>query len=192
MSKQELKDRILAEIRSGQVAMRPRAYFVLQVIALIVVALAALAVSVFLFNFIVFSIRLNRVDTLLGVGPRGWFAFLTFFPWSQLALDVLLVLVLEWLVRKFSWGYKVPTLYLLAGLLALTFVTGAFIDRATPFNDDLWQGRRGLPPPLQIIYVGARHHDIDDTLRQFGILPGPDSDDTPSSTNTVYIVRPGR
>ena len=177
MSNQELKDRILSQIRDGKVAMRPRAYFAAQVAALVVVALAALVVSVFIFNFIVFSIRINHVDSLLGFGPGGWLAFVTFFPWTLLVLDVLLVLVLEWLVRKFSWGYKVPALYLLAGLLALTFVTGALVDRATPLNDQLWRGRHGLPPPLRVIYIDARHHDADDTLRQFGVPLPPDTDD---------------
>jgi hypothetical protein len=177
MTTDNLKKKILDEIAAGKVYMRPRAYFVVQMTALVVVALAALVVSIFIFNFIAFSIRLNRADMLIGLGPQGWLTFLTFFPWTMLALDVLLVFVLEWLVRRFSWGYKVPMLYLLAGLLALTVFTGIAIDRATPLNDRLWHVHRGLPSPLRDIYLGARHHDIDDSLRAFGIAPGPDTDD---------------
>jgi len=182
-----LKDRILREIRSGDVSMRPRAYFVLQVIALIVVALATLVVSIFIFNFIVFSIRINHTDALFLMGPRAWGTFFAFFPWTLLMLDVLLVLVLEWLVRRLSWGYKVPMLYLLGGLLALTIVSGIVIDRGTPLNDDLWRGNQGLPPPLRDIYGHARHHDFDDELRKFGILPGPDWDD---ASTTASEMRP--
>lgn len=190
MSNDKLKERILAEIGAGKVAMRPRAYFVLQVAALVLVALAALVVSVFIFNFIVFIVRLNHEDLLLGMGLAGWGAFLLFFPWTLLALDVLLILALEWLLRKFSWGYKVPMLYLLAGILALTFLVGAVMDRATPLNDRLWEGRHGLPSPIRVIYQGARHHDVDDTLRQFGIPLPPDEEEGPTTTNMLYIVRP--
>lgn len=176
-----LKDRILREIRSGEVSMRPRAYFALKIAALVVVALAALGVSIFLFNFIAFSIRINSQDALFLMGPRGWGAFFAFFPWTLLALDALLVLALEWLVRRFSWGYKVPMLYLLAGLAVLTIGTGVLMDRATPLNDRLWHAHRGLPPPFGDLYRSARHHDVDDSLRQFGIPPPPDFDGAPGA-----------
>jgi len=179
-----LKDKILKDIREGRVHMRPRAYFALQVVALVLVAFAALVVSVFILNFIVFTIRLNRADMLLGQGLQGWLVFVGLFPWALLILDVLLVLVLELLLRKFQWGYKVPALYLLLGLLVLTVVAGVLVDRATPLNDQLWRGQRGLPPPLRDIYGHARHHDFDDSLRRFGIPPGPDVDDA-SSTDPV-------
>lgn len=177
-----LKDKILQEIRSGQLSMRPRIFFVLQVAALIAVALATLVVSVFILNFILFSIRLNRADMLLSFGPGGWLAFLQFFPWTLLVLDMLLVAVLQWLVRKFKFGYRMPALYMLAALLMLTVIAGALVDRATPFNDRLFEMRRGLPSPVRDLYDGARDHDIDDTLRQFGILPGLDYDDMPAAT----------
>lgn len=187
MTPDKLKDRILEEIRHGKVAMRPRAYFVLQVSALAVVALAALVTSVFIFNFIVFSLRVNHEDLLLGLGPRGWGAFIAFFPWTLLVLDIMLVLALEFLVRKFSWGYKVPMLYLLGGLLVLTILAGVVLDRGTPLNDRLWRGHRGLPPPFGQIYRGARHHDADDVLRQFGIAPGPDLDDQPATSTPAPL-----
>ncbi len=177
-----LKEKILKEIRSGQVTMRPRAYFVLQVAALVLLGFVVLVVSVFIFNFIVFSIRINRVDTLLGFGPRGWGAFVRFFPWMWLIVDVTLVTLLEWLLRQFRFGNKIPVLYLLAGLLCMTVLTGAVVDRATPFNDSLREMHAGLPPPFGDLYGHARHHDIDDVLRGFGAPPG--ADDVYSATTT--------
>lgn len=175
-----LKEKILQEIRSGQVQMRPRFHFILQVAALALLAFVVLVISVFIFNFIIFSIRINHVDTLLGFGPRGWGAFVHFFPWDWLLVDILLIAVLEWLLRTFRFGTKIPALYLLAGLLAVTLVAGAAIDRGTPFNDDLRQMHAGLPPPLRDLYGHVRHHEADGTLIIFGIRP-PDLDEGSSS-----------
>ena len=161
--------------------MRPRLYFVLQVAALLALAFLALGISVFIINFILFSVRLNRIDTLLGFGPRGWGAFVRFFPWTLLLADVGLIALLEWLLRRFRFGSKIPVLYLLGGLLFVTILTGAVLDRGTPFNDDLFKIRAGLPAPFRLIYIQARHHDVDDTLTRFGVPPEPGSDDASST-----------
>lgn len=182
-----LKDRILGEIRQGKVNMRPRLYFTLTVAALVLVSFVVLVISVFIFNFILFSIRLNHQDSLLGFGPRGWGVFLAFFPWTLLLIDIALVLVLETLLRRFRFGYRVPVLYLLGGLVCLTVLTGAVLDRGTAFNDQLFERRHELPPPLENFYVRARHHDIDDSLRGFGIPLPPDIDDSGQASGTVFI-----
>ena len=168
--------------------MRPRAYFVLQVAALVFLGLVVLLVSVFIFNFILFSIRINRTDLLLGHGPRGWGAFIRFFPWTLLIIDVALIALLEWLLRQFRFGNKVPVLYLLAGLLLATAVVGLVVDRGTPLNDDLFQMRHGLLPPFGDVYGGVRHHDADDTLRGFGILPPPPDESDASSTGSSSTI----
>jgi hypothetical protein len=179
-----LKEKILSEIRSGQIKMRPRLYFVLQVVALVVLALLVLGISVFIINFILFSIRLNRIDSFLGFGPRGWGAFVHFFPWTLLLADIGLIALLEWLVRRFRFGSKIPVLYLLGGLLLLTVFTATMLDRGTPFNDDLFRMRAGLPPPFSLIYQQARHHDVDDTLILFGVPPEPGEGGASSSSPT--------
>lgn len=152
-----LKDRLLKDIRSGDVAMRPKFYFTLKVAALVVGVLAAVVITVFIFNFILFTIRINSQDALLGFGPRGWEAFMRFFPWHLLVLDIALVVGLQWLLRQFKFGYKIPVLYLLAGLLVAAIAAGFVLDRGTPINDRLYEMRgRGLPPPLGNFYDRAR------------------------------------
>lgn len=155
-NKNSLKDRILRDIRSGDVSMRPRHYFTLKVAALVLGVLAVVVISVFIFNFILFTIRISGQESLLGFGPRGWEAFVHFFPWHLLVLDIALIIGLQWLLRQFKFAYKIPILYFLLGLLCLTAVAGFVLDRGTPFNDRLYQMRgRGLPPPLGGFYDQA-------------------------------------
>jgi hypothetical protein len=151
-----IKNKLLHDIRSGQLAMRPKFHFTLKVLALVAVVLAFLVVSIGILNFILFSIRIAGHDTLLSFGPRGFWAFMLFFPWSLLVLDIALIVLLQWLLRKFRFGYKIPVLYLLAGLVVATTVAGFVIDRGTPLNDRLYEMRgHGLPPPLGGFYDRA-------------------------------------
>jgi hypothetical protein len=135
--KESIQESILRRIRMGELSQRPRAYFMLKVAAIVLTALAVLLVSIFIFNFILFSIRINSRDVLLGFGPRGVAAFLHFFPWSLLIFDIGLVLLLQWMLRWFRFGYKTPVLYLLLGLLVATASAALALDRGTSFNDSL-------------------------------------------------------
>lgn len=151
-----LKDKLLKEIQSGNVVMTPRIHFTLQWAALVAIVAAVLCTTIFIFNFIFFSIRISGNDVLLGFGPEGVRAFARFFPWHLLVLDIGLIVLLQWLVRQFRFGYKTPVLYLLGVLVFGAFAFGFALDRATPFNDRLHEGRRHLPPPVRDFFEGAR------------------------------------
>lgn len=126
---------------------------------------AILVITVLICNFISFSVRINGHDSLLSFGPRGFWEFLILFPWLLLILDGVLIFTLEWLLRKFQFGYRSPGLYLLLGLLTLSVSLGLVLDRGTPVNDHFLNRAQhhGLPPPFQDFYRGARQ------------LPPPDS-----------------
>ena len=124
-----MKERLLGEIRSQRLSMRPRLYFTLHLAALVATAVLAFAITVFLFNFIFFSVRLNAHDTLLGFGAPGLQLFLGLFPWWLFALDVALIAALESLSRRFRFGWKVPGLYLLAGIFFITASVGYAMER---------------------------------------------------------------
>lgn len=153
-----IKEAILHKINAKELSMRPKVYFTLKLAAAAVLTLAVMLISVFILNFILFSIRINGHNALLGFGPRGWGAFLHFFPWGLLVTDIVFILVLERLVRNFRFGYRVPTLYLLAGLVASTALLGFAIDRGTDVNDRLLRhsdAQHGHPPFIDI-YGNAR------------------------------------
>ena len=154
-----IKEEILSKIRTHEVAMRPKAYFTLKVGALAVVAFMVLVVSVFLCNFILFTVRLNSHDSLLAFGPGGIVRFLQLFPWSFLLLDVALIALLEWLVRQFQFGYKNSVIMLLFAILVVVASVSVFLDRGIGFNDELLRraDRHSLPPPFGDFYERARH-----------------------------------
>ncbi len=153
-----MKESILGAIKTKRLSMHPKYYFWLRVAALVLVSAAVFFISTFIFNFILFSIRINSQDTFLSFGPRGWGAFFYFFPWHLFALDVVLVGVLLWLLRQFKFGYKSPMLYILLLLVVVTVALGTLIDRGTGLNDKFLRDadERRLPRPINDVYGHAR------------------------------------
>lgn len=150
-----LKDKILEEIKSGEVKMRPRLYFTLKLVAVIVLTTGILCISVFILNFIVFGLRVSEHEALLGFGGRGLLMFIALFPWALVLGDIILIACLRLLLRHFQFGYKFPTLHLLAGLFFLSAILGFVADRATPLNDRLQAHHDRLPAPLNNFYDDA-------------------------------------
>lgn len=152
-----IADTILRKIREGELSQRSRLYFALHVAAVVLVALVVLVLSVLIFNFISFSVRINNHDSLLGFGPRGFETFFFIFPWALFFIDIALVFVLESLLRRFRFAYKIPVLYLLAGLIVVTAACALFIDRGTNVNDRLLhRADRHELPFFDVVFEQAR------------------------------------
>lgn len=152
-----IREDVLAKIKKEQISMHSNTYFVLQMIALAAVAIAVLTISVFLCNFIFFAIHESGSDEFLGFGNRGILFFLQAFPWWLFVIDIALIMLLEWLLRKFRFGYKAPILYLLLAIVVVTFSAGYTVEHATIFNSFLRDRahEHRLPSPLNDIYEHA-------------------------------------
>ncbi|MBP9757152.1 MAG: hypothetical protein KBD06_00970 [Candidatus Pacebacteria bacterium] len=191
-----LRDSILSKIKTDRIIMKPRLYFTMQIIAVAFVALCVLLLSVFIFNFILFSIRINSHDAFLQFGPRGLSNFFMFFPWPILMLDIGLVVLFDWLVRKFRFGYRIPMMYLVGAILFLTVVAGFALDRGTYLNDRLMDRaeHEGIPGPLGGLYHGARRAPHDGICRCTIIgINGPIltvSDFRGGATTTFTVILP--
>jgi len=151
----DMKNNILGEIRSGVVLMRPKASFTFKLILLIFLVSLITGVSIFILNLIVFSARINHYDALLGFGASGLYTFIKFFPWYLMMLDVVLILLLLALVRKFRFGYKIPVLYLLSGIFASTILFAVALDFGTELNESLLKRSDKLPGPIEKLYLTA-------------------------------------
>lgn len=116
--------------------MHSRAYYMLRAGALLVIAAAVLVVSVFICNFIFFTLRFNGHESLLSE-PGGLLLFLRFFPWELLVLDAVLIALFDWLLKQFRFGYKRPAVYLVLATLLIVLAGGYAIDRVTDANDTL-------------------------------------------------------
>jgi hypothetical protein len=167
------------------------------------VVVAVLVVSVFLSSFILFTLRASGQASLIGFGPTGWQVFFILFPWKLSILEIGLIILLQRLLRSFRFGYKVPVLYLLGGVVFVMLASGFVIDR-TPLHDTLLQqaDENQLPPPLGNLYEDARRFPPP----EYGIFLGTITSitgntlvitllnpmDTSTTTVMTVIVPPGQ
>ncbi len=153
-----IKDSILEKISKNELSMRPKWNFMLKIAAVSFLLTMVLIVSVFICNFIFFHISESGRGALLGFGPRGYLSFIRFFPWELLALDIVLVVFVNYVLKKFEFAYKRPGVYIVFGLLSVVVISGVMVSVYTPFNRELdRQSKMGhLPQPLGQLYDHAR------------------------------------
>jgi hypothetical protein len=128
-----IQSTVLEKVRAGTVRRKPKLVFVLRVIALIVASALFLTVSIFLISFILFSLHESGEQFLLGYGLQGIGVFLSLFPWMLFAFDLALLFTLEWLLRSFSFGYRIPFANVFIALLGGSVVLGLLVT-LTPLH----------------------------------------------------------
>lgn len=130
MNERSLKEDILAKIKRGEAAMRPRWHFVLSA-ALIAVgtALAAL-LALYLASFAIFTLRQTGVLFAPGFGLRGIEIFLLSSPWLIVLAAAIFAVILEVLVRHYAFAYRKPFLVSLAGIVVFVVLGSIVVSRA--------------------------------------------------------------
>lgn len=191
------RDELMERIRTNQVRMRPRAYFVLKVAALITLISLILIISILLSNLISFDLRLNGHDAFFAFGLRGIWIILLTFPWWLLVIDLALIVLLRSLLSAFSFGYKNGWLPLVFGLLLISGIAGAMLDHGTPLNDTLLRDAddQRLPSPVNALYTSVRHDPHEENGEFRGIVERVDgsrlylSVHHEAGTSTMLIIQ---
>lgn len=152
--KQSISEKVMHDISSGTVTMRPRTYFSLLSALSASVVLAAGLIIAYATSIMYFWLRIVSSDTM-AYGARSRLSdALASFPWWLLALAVLLGVAAVWLVRQQGRLYKQKTstvaLLLVAGSLLLGVVFASF-NVGQPF------AQRHSPMSGQHSQSGQRH-----------------------------------
>ena len=193
-----LRDNVFKKIEAGEVSMKPKSYFLLKVAVLIFVVFVTFVISVFLISYILFSVQAAGHMFLLGFGTRGLYEFIVIFPWFLLLVDAFLLLFLDFLLKRFRFGYHSPIIYLFLVTLGIITVFGSIVYR-TPLHKDLMYEAEGNHLPFaRGMYDGLRK-----SHRKVGIFRGEiastsgniftikyDDYDTPGEDEPLEIVAP--
>ena len=151
-----LSEGVLEKIKAGEVKMRPRAYFTLKVALVVLVAFCAFVATSLLMSFVIFSLRVSGRLFLLGFGAQGVMLFLRFFPWNLLLFIILFLVLLEWLLKRFSFGWKrsfssmVAIIFLSSTLAAVLLFIGSFHEQLEQ------KARKGQLPVFGGMYKDSR------------------------------------
>ncbi len=133
-------------IKAGRVKMRPKWHFVLKAVLAALGGILLLLAVLYLTSFILFILRQTGVLFVPVFGFGGWHIFFTSLPWLLIFLLMIFIIVLEILVRRYSFAYRRPLLYSAAGI-ALLAIIGGYIVAATPLHGKLFKNaeRGNLP-----------------------------------------------
>lgn len=131
-----IEESILATIKSGQLKMRPRWHFVLKTILAALGGVILVLTLLYLASFIIFALRQTGVLFVPAFGIEGWFAFFTHLPVVLIILLLIFIIILEILVRHYSFAYRRPLLYSVLGISILVFV-GALAVANSSFHGGL-------------------------------------------------------
>jgi len=163
-----MRDAVLKKIDAGEISMRPRIYFTLKLIVLAFISILAVITAALLFSFIAFSLRVSGTLLLLGFGWRGMGVFIRLFPWTLLFIGVCLFAIIEWLFRKFEFGYRRPILYIIIVLAVLVSALGLIINE-TPLHQSLLYGSEHHQP---VPFLGGFYTGLRRPPREQGICRG--------------------
>lgn len=139
-----LRDKVAAAIAGGRVKMRPRWQFVLAGGVTLAGTVMVLLALVYLASFIVFSLRQSGAWFVPAFGWHGVGLFVGSLPWVLIGVAIIFIILLEVLVRRYSFAYRQPLLYTALGIVLVVTVGGIATARA-PFH-------RGF------LHEAERHH----------------------------------
>jgi hypothetical protein len=159
----DIKNKILAEIQSGQLKQRPRWYFVLRGTLVGIGIGLVFCLVLYLASFILFILRQTGVWFVPAFGFRGWFVFFRSLPWLLIALSAIFIIVLELLVRRYAFAYREPLVYSVFGIVLVVFA-GGFLLFETSLHRALFLGaeHNNVPSPIGILYRGYGAQRFDD------------------------------
>lgn len=147
-------DKILEQIKQGEVKMRSKIYFVLKTLLVVLGIFVFALFALYLISFIVFALRASGAWYLSGFGFSGIKASIVLIPWILILVAIVLIVILEILVKRFSFTYRQPILYSVLGIIIFVFL-GSFVIGKTGFHPNLFQkAREGRLPVAEKFYRG--------------------------------------
>lgn len=148
-----LKEKILSKINRGEVKMKPRLYFFLTGILFLIIFSFFFIISFFLVSFIHFHLISSGLWYLPRFGAKGVLIFLKSLPWPLIIFTIFLILLLEFLSRKFSLSFKKPVLISLLAIVFLVFLGSFLLSKGNVHPRLLLKARERKVPLLQPLYL---------------------------------------
>ncbi len=153
---QDIREKVLSKIEAGEIRMRPKFYFALQIALLGIFAFFVFILSVLLVSYILFSVKTGGYYYLLGFGGRGLYHFFIVFPWLILLIDLFFLLIFDSLLKKFKFAYHSPVIYLFFGTLILISTLATLINFDSFHASMMKRAEQDKLPLMGAMYQGIR------------------------------------
>ncbi len=134
--KRSMRDSVMAGIDAGKIKMKPHWHFVAKGVLLIIGIVLAILMLLYISSFIIFVLHQTGVWFAPGFGLRGIQEFLRDLPWLLVVIAILFMVILQFLIKRYSFSYGRPLLFSALGIIVLVIV-GGFIVSLTPVHRGL-------------------------------------------------------
>ena len=128
-----LRDQILDTIKNGQAKMKPKWYFIFRAALFLTGCIFVFLLLLYLVSLGLFVLDEHELWAVPSFGFRGIMLFLTSLPWLLIAFVLIFLLVLQVLVRHYSFAYHRSLFYSALGVLGIVIV-GSIIIRQVGFH----------------------------------------------------------
>lgn len=142
-----VKNNILSAIESGKIMMRPRWHFVLRAALFLLGTILVALTLLYLSSFIFFSLHQSGAWFFPRLGFRGLGLFFISLPWLLILVGIIFIIVLEVLVKKYSFSYRKPLLYSTIGIIIFVLL-GGFVIAKTSLHPGLFENARNNQLPF--------------------------------------------
>jgi len=122
-----IKEKILNYIELNKVSIKPKWYFISKLVLKIIIILIIFFIAIYFISF--FNLIIYEKGSMGLFNMRNLSNFVFTLPWLILLLSLFLLVVLEFLIRKFSFIYKKPLIYSLFGLVFFILIIGFILNR---------------------------------------------------------------
>ena len=147
--KDTLRERVLAGIRSGEIEMHSRWYFIFLAALALFGSVIIFCAIIYLASFIIFMLHQTGVWFVPVFGSRGWLELFVSLPWLLIGLCFLCIGALEVAVRRYAFAYHQPLLYSALGIIVIAAL-GTVIIIQTPLHGRLLRAAGGRPGGLRL------------------------------------------
>ncbi len=194
-----IQDKVLKAIEDGKVQMRPRWQFVLVSVLMGIGLVLLFLTSLFVVSLIVFSIHQNGAIYVPGFGIHGVNLFLSSVPWLLVLVALLFIVLLQVLVKRYSFGYGKPLLFTALAIIAVAVVGGIAVER-TPLHLTLFERAENEHLPIggsiykhycchgieevtigKIVAIGDKTYQIETQEREIILVLLSDQTDIPAN-----------
>jgi len=121
--KKDITKDVMSRIKREHITMKPRWYFIVGSLAMVLGIIGLSVVSIFFVNIIVFSLRTH--------GPMGAIRYqqlLSSFPWWAPMLVVIGLGFGIWMLKKYDFSYRKNFLLVILGFITAVIISGILID----------------------------------------------------------------
>jgi len=138
--------------KAKELKIKPKSYFILKTALFGLSIVAFFMLILFLMSFIGFVLRINSFWHLPKFGMQGMGIFFVGLPWILIFISLVLVTLLYFFSKRFSFIYKKPVIYSLVIIMTLVLLFGFTISK-TGFHKGLFdQAEKGRLPIMGAFY----------------------------------------